>query len=506
MQTSGAKQKIAILGGGIAALAAAFELTEAEDWRDRYEITVYQMGWRLGGKCATGRGPNGRIEEHGIHAFSGSYYNALGLMWRCYQALGKLKEPGVLESFRDAFRPSNTVVMWELIRTRLNSWPFYLAPNKMSPVHYERSLADIEEIIQSAMKLFERRYRALEARHARRTAGHRPPPENFGDYVRRKLTEIGDVFRFIELLNRTGMTGSLWRTLWTWVFTRPPGARIFGKTRRMKILFNYVATLSRGVFDLNKNILERGLDAIDDQNFDAWLEQYGALPETMASPLVFNTVDLSYNYPFGDTSDAPRMAAGTYLRWTLRMYLNMGNFAWSFEAGTGETVIAPLYHVLKHRGVRFEFFHKVRELKPSGDGKRIERVLIDVQATPKEAEYDPLVWVKSLRCWPNKPKYDLLKEGVELKANEADLESYWSRCEPVGEKVLQAGQDFDKLVFGISIGAVQYLCDDLKKVDPRWDTMDRNIPTCATQTMQIWFDKTTGSIGGHRLTKNLAPQ
>jgi len=79
-------QKIAILGGGISALTTAFELTRQPDWQSKFDITVYQMGWRLGGKCATARGPNGRIEEHGIHGFLGCYYNALPLMADTYTA------------------------------------------------------------------------------------------------------------------------------------------------------------------------------------------------------------------------------------------------------------------------------------------------------------------------------------------------------------------------------------------------------------------------------------
>ncbi|NJL43283.1 MAG: NAD(P)-binding protein [Pseudanabaena sp. SU_2_4] len=48
MSATQKKQKIAILGGGMAALTAAFELTSRSDWQEKYEITVYQMGWRLG--------------------------------------------------------------------------------------------------------------------------------------------------------------------------------------------------------------------------------------------------------------------------------------------------------------------------------------------------------------------------------------------------------------------------------------------------------------------------
>ena len=48
-------QKIAILGGGIGALATAAEITSDPGWQDNYDITIYQLGWRLGGKGASGR-------------------------------------------------------------------------------------------------------------------------------------------------------------------------------------------------------------------------------------------------------------------------------------------------------------------------------------------------------------------------------------------------------------------------------------------------------------------
>jgi len=53
--------RVAVIGGGCAAVAAAFELTRPEH-RGRYQVTLYQLGWRLGGKGASGRGPVDRIE------------------------------------------------------------------------------------------------------------------------------------------------------------------------------------------------------------------------------------------------------------------------------------------------------------------------------------------------------------------------------------------------------------------------------------------------------------
>ena len=60
-------------------LAAAWRLSEP-GWRDRFSaITVFQRGWRLGGKGASSRGINGRIEEHGLHVWLGHYDNAFRL-------------------------------------------------------------------------------------------------------------------------------------------------------------------------------------------------------------------------------------------------------------------------------------------------------------------------------------------------------------------------------------------------------------------------------------------
>ena len=80
MAKSNAPQKVAILGGGMGALTTAYNMSNQPGWQDKYDITIYQLGWRLGGKCASSRGDNMRIEEHGIHGFIGSYFNALPMM------------------------------------------------------------------------------------------------------------------------------------------------------------------------------------------------------------------------------------------------------------------------------------------------------------------------------------------------------------------------------------------------------------------------------------------
>ncbi|EJZ12597.1 FAD-dependent oxidoreductase, partial [Mycolicibacterium vaccae] len=49
------RRRVAILGGGMAGLSAAWRLSEP-GWQKRFEsVTVYQRGWRLGGKAASSR-------------------------------------------------------------------------------------------------------------------------------------------------------------------------------------------------------------------------------------------------------------------------------------------------------------------------------------------------------------------------------------------------------------------------------------------------------------------
>ena len=76
------KQKIAVLGGGLGSLSTVYGLTSQPGWDEKFDITVYQMGWRLGGKGASGRvqAKGDRIEEHGLHIWMGCYHNAFDMI------------------------------------------------------------------------------------------------------------------------------------------------------------------------------------------------------------------------------------------------------------------------------------------------------------------------------------------------------------------------------------------------------------------------------------------
>ena len=70
-------------------LPPVFELTEQDPQTTRYDITVYALGWRLGGKGLVGRDTHAdwRALEHGLHVWAGFYDNAFDLVQRLYARL-----------------------------------------------------------------------------------------------------------------------------------------------------------------------------------------------------------------------------------------------------------------------------------------------------------------------------------------------------------------------------------------------------------------------------------
>ena len=100
------KKQIAVLGGGAASLFAVWDLVHSDP--HAYDITVYQMGWRLGGKGASGRNAKlgNRIEEHGLHLMFGFYENVFRVIREAYGEHYS-DYPGL---WRDFFRTADTEV------------------------------------------------------------------------------------------------------------------------------------------------------------------------------------------------------------------------------------------------------------------------------------------------------------------------------------------------------------------------------------------------------------
>ena len=118
----------------------------------------------------------------------------------------------------------------------------------------------------------------------------------------------------------------------------------------------------------------------------------------------------------------------------------------------------------------------------------------DVQAQVKTGDYDPLVEVNGLPCWPAQPDYAQLVDGDRLAREGRDFESFWERRR-VASKTIRVVDDFDFVVLGIGVGAIPHTCGEILARDGRWRTMVAQVKTVATQAFQIWMREDMSALG-----------
>jgi uncharacterized protein with NAD-binding domain and iron-sulfur cluster len=506
-------RKIAILGGGISSLSAAFDLTSEPDWKNKYEITVYQMGWRLGGKGASSRNPtcNNRIEEHGLHIWIGFYENAFAMMRKCYEERGS--QGGTFPSWTDAFKPHNFLVLEEHIGDKWMHWPINVPTNDSLPgdgqelptiwdyvvmaLQWIRDWLEPHQIVSNQqMERAEVTKTSVDAMNEELSAKERSNPRIGLKLIRsaeRRARRMPRNSRKHEPQDRETLF-SLIRDFSNLISgSIPHDIDTNPDVRRTWVTIDLFAAAIRGV--LKDDVLDRGLDQLDGMDFRMWLRKHGAADITINSALIRAAYDLAFSFENGDP-DKMNLAAGVAMRAMFRMvFTYKGAIVWKMQAGMGETVFTPLYHVLKARGVKFQFFHCVESLQPSADQTEIERIAIWRQADCKNAEYRPLVRVNDLDCWHYGPDFDQLKEGEELKANSINLESHWTPWDGGEHFTLVKGQDFDTIILGIPIEGLKQICARIIENSPKWQSMTRKVKTIQTQGFQLWLDKDLAQCG-----------
>jgi uncharacterized protein with NAD-binding domain and iron-sulfur cluster len=201
-----------------------------------------------------------------------------------------------------------------------------------------------------------------------------------------------------------------------------------------------------------------------------------------------------FGYVEGDKR-RPDLAAGKALQAMIRIVLEYkGAVLWKMQAGMGDTVLTPLYDVLRSRGVRFRFFHQVTKLCVSADGASVQSVEVQPQARVKRGSYNPIVTVGHLRCWPSEPKWQELERGEELRARGVNFEQERGPLE-LKTMVLQAEEDYDELVLGIPVGALPPLCEELAGANARFKAMLEHSDTVMTEGIQLWLMHSATELG-----------
>ena len=504
------RQKIAVLGGGPSVMSALYWLTSTQELRDRYDITVYQMGWRLGGKGASGRGKDGRILEHGLHVLFGFYQNFFYMIRHAYAELNR-PEGHPLRTWRQAFHPRDFGVEEEYVEGAWYPWKIAFPANYAVPGS-NGALLSLPQYLIMGLQAFVWVFFGWRAGYG---LTQRLFPRG-KDWETAKDPPIsGEETRGAMLLFRVVMGLMVFAThvvqflkkYLPWILSIYRGlrsvlwpfvkflAKVSRRSHRIwldvdALLALFSGTLSDGL------LLEGGFDTIDDLDFREWLLKHGMHPETESTTLVRTIYDSAFSYENGEPNKQ-RVSAGSTVKINARWAATYKGAAYfRMQAGMGDTVFTPLYQVLKRRGVKFEFFHKVKSLHLSEDKKRVARMCVNQQVELVDAskEYQPLDTIKGLECWPAEPLYEQIKDADSIK--DVDLESYYGR--EVGRDIdLEVGRDFDQVLFGIPIAAVQYLCKELcdNPATPQWAAMTGNVKSVQTVAAQLWFKKSLNDMG-----------
>lgn len=506
-------EKIAVLGGGAASLAAVYALTEIPGWRSRYDITVYQMGWRLGGKGASGRDPDrrGRNEEHGLHVFGGFYHNSFSLLRSCY-ADWNLNFPGEAIGFSDAFikvpdctlvgqDPSGDIATMDLPFPTNDLEPGIDPPDPGPFVMLDRMIRYVRDMllrlsnsdlyaIDDGMGLAER----LLSRRAAKAA-------NGLDRLLRRLYRMplaGLAARPLEKIAQLALAAA--RDLLLAVEPRitPPPGQI-----NPAMAGAIVAIFAHGFVKDRLHI--HGYSRLNDIDTAEWMRRNGANDRVVDSAFIRAGYDYVFAFAGGVTDPPARsLAASVGVKWFLRFMLTYhGALFYHLNGGMGEIVFTPLYSVLRERGVKFEFFHKVDRLALDAQGDQIEEIAGIVQARTKDgSEYYPLFDWRGRQVWPIRPLYDQLEDSDRVAAN-GDLECDWAKVDGTSRFSLRVGVDFDRVILGISVGALRSICADLYDRLPQWRAMLDTTATTPAAGVQIWMTQTTEDLGWRRARPDL---
>ena len=521
------RTKVAVLGGGAGGITAAFELTATPELRERFEVTVYQLGWRLGGKGASGRNAaaGDRIEEHGLHIWFGFYDNAFRLMRDAYQELGRPRD-APLATLDDAFKGCDRLVLYDRQGDGWHPFSFEMPRNFLRPGD-PGGLPSFWEIAATVCGWALGKWRDLGEDRADLGAAepaHHLTPAWFADLAQDVASdllrlELRGAEHLLALANRlagarsrrtdlarAGQAGHPWflaRLLtgfrdWLWSHVVEDRHQTDPELRMFFTMFDTVASTVAGIVD--DGVLEHGFDAINDEEWSDWLRKHGAKQVTLGrtpaerSPILRSVYDVAFGFPEGDIAKA-NVAAGTATNDLLRLLFSYrGSLMYKMQAGMGDAVFAPLYEVLHARGVEFRFFHAVTRLGLAAKDPRIDEIEVVPQVGNATDGYEPLIDVGGLPCWPSEPLWDRLEGGDELREAGLDFEA---DPNPLHREPFQLrlGADFDQVVLAIPVGALAPLCRELMDRDERFRRGIDSAVTVRTQAFQLWLEKHSEELG-----------
>lgn len=492
--------RVVILGGGMAGLSAAWRLSNGR-WQDRFEsITVYQRGWRLGGKGASSRGEHNRIEEHGLHIWLGSYENAFALLRECYAELDRPNtDPDCpIRTWDQALVPSEELGMADRFGDDWLIWSGKFSrtselPGEPGTTGRELTVVDFAARTLRLLLDFAESLSAASGNDLSLSASPEPASADWIAAVRRAT--LATLAALIEPRTAEGtaagfLTEALDAVRHALDYEHRPDHK------RMWLLMSLLAATTRGLIADRLITDPAGFRAINDEEYSQWLLRHGADPDVLDFPLIRGMYDMVFGYEEGDFA-RPTFAAGVAVLLTgIALFQYKGAFFWKMTAGMGDVIIAPIYQALRRRGVRFEFFHRLDTLHLDAHRHRIGAITMGRQARLADGldTYEPLFSADGLPVFPALPHYEQLQTTTGL----TDLETHFGTRADVETRVLRDGVDFDHVVLAASLGMVELVAGELIADRPEWRGLTTHVRTVATQSFQLWLRPTESALGWHR--------
>jgi len=540
---SNQKIKVAILGGGPGGVATAFWLTKTKPLRDRFQVTLYETGWRLGGKCASGRNmqEKARSEEHGLHMLMGCYENALGTLRACYSEWQP--DPQCpFKTWTDAFKPETHVTCMETTDATGLSWTPWdfrnlpTGPQNETPgdsvVDWDptkgkppasgsmTALNDLDGLIfklSGQLKVLFGRLVDLgldfdgdyeTPLNQVGALANKPPLTGDGtgqfEIVERSLQSLKNRVEYY-LRQTCAPSGGGTAAEPTPTPATDPRIRhlLILADLGITILLGWIADFIHGDPDHTK------LNALD---FREWLRNYGALRISLDSAPIRALYDFTFGYEGGNGTNINNgnMAAGVTLRFALAMVIeHKGAPLYHMSAGMGETVFTPFYRVLMARGVDIKLFHTVTNIQLTPDKSRIGTITVSEEIVPVAGAYDPFVCVKGLDCWRSVPKWQMRPDTPSSKKSARNSDSHSgpdTDCDdeaaadataaiPTWTHTLRLEKDFDVTVLAVPPAVLASITPDLVAASTDWAQMICKSASVATLSFQLWLNKDLEELG-----------
>lgn len=549
--------RVAIVGGGCAGLAAAWQLQQLNRRRagdataPQYDIEVFESTWRLGGKGASVRDRHGRIVEHGLHLWLGFYDNAFRLMREVYARARELglgpqaanaADRLVFADVDAAFAPEPHIGVascradgdWQV-------WSGHFPPMPGRPgepldaetnpftwwAYGVRALALVRTLLQSVWAPPNDAAAQARGQGRSRSALDEAVELDFS------YDPLRSPAAWVEALTQRARVGALGATaallqgvtlLESWLRESNPqpqmAPRIFRLAealaraarlqladlagldetlRRQTAIVDLVLTILVGLMRDRVVFAPEGLDRIDHIDYRDWLLRHGATRAAVESPLITGIYDLVFAYRDG-RHDRPALSAAQALRGALRMFFTYrGSMFWRMNAGMGDVVFAPLFRVLAAEGVRFRFRHALERIG-FDDARAPRRVTaLQLRCAGDPAALQPSIGPGGTRHWPLDAAGCWLDEAASPFPAQA----------PAHTLELREGEHFDAVVLACGIDPFVRACGETAsrqarprsaffKALPAWDAMRREVATVATRSAQVWLAQDLEQMGWDR--------